>query len=97
MFPLPSYSVHDVASHNKSDDLWVIIDDKVFDLTNYMHEHPGGKKVSIGGSDATKKYHKYHRPSAMTKYGDTLCVGVLEKDQKGKGIFHRMISSIFRN
>lgn len=53
--------------------------------------------VSLGGSDATKKYHKYHRPSTMTKYGDALCVGVLEKDEKGKKIFHRMICSIFRN
>jgi cytochrome b involved in lipid metabolism len=46
MLSLPSYSVHDVASHNMGDDLWVIIDDKIFDLTNYMHEHPGGKKGS---------------------------------------------------
>lgn len=39
-----SYSPQEVASHDKSDDLWVVIDGKVFDLTNYMHEHPGGKK-----------------------------------------------------
>lgn len=46
MFSLPSYSAHDVALHNECDNLWVIIDDRIFDLTNYMHEHPGGKKGS---------------------------------------------------
>lgn len=43
----PSYSLHDVSLHNKSDDLWVIVDDKIFDLTKYMDEHPGGKKGCI--------------------------------------------------
>lgn len=44
MYSQPSYSPHDVASHNRLDDLWVIIYDKIFDLTNYVDEHPGGKK-----------------------------------------------------
>lgn len=53
--------------------------------------------ISAGGSDATKKYHKYHQPSTMAKYGDSLCVGVLKKvdTKKGKKNFQKLVSSIF--
>jgi len=34
----------DVASHNKPDNLWVIVDEQVYDLTKFQEEHPGGKK-----------------------------------------------------
>lgn len=39
-----SYTLKDVASHNKDGDLWVVINGKVFDLTTYMDTHPGGKQ-----------------------------------------------------
>lgn len=34
----------DVASHNKANDLWIIVDEDVYDLTKFQEEHPGGKK-----------------------------------------------------
>ncbi len=37
-------SASDVASHNKPDNLWVIVDEQVYDLTKFQEEHPGGKK-----------------------------------------------------
>jgi hypothetical protein len=30
------------AQHNKEDDCWVVIDGRVFDLTTYLKDHPGG-------------------------------------------------------
>ena len=39
-----TYSKADVASHNKADNLWLIVDDDVYDLTKFQEEHPGGKK-----------------------------------------------------
>nr|AAQ04621.1 cytochrome b5 protein [Paracoccidioides brasiliensis] len=38
------FSKDAVASHNKSDNLWVVIDEDVYDLTKFQDEHPGGKK-----------------------------------------------------
>ena len=34
----------EVAMHNKSSDLWCVIDGVVYDLTHFRHEHPGGEK-----------------------------------------------------
>jgi len=36
-----SFSVAEVASHNKTDNLYVIVDEDVYDLTKFQDEHPG--------------------------------------------------------
>jgi cytochrome b involved in lipid metabolism len=39
-----TFSVADVASHNSAKDLYIIVDEDVYDLTKFQDEHPGGKK-----------------------------------------------------
>jgi cytochrome b involved in lipid metabolism len=36
-----SFSKSDVATHNKPDNLYIIVDNDVYDLTNFQEEHPG--------------------------------------------------------
>lgn len=36
-----TFSKEDVASHSKPDNLWVVIDEDVYDLTQFQEEHPG--------------------------------------------------------
>ncbi len=36
-----SFSMSDVASHNKTSDLYIIVDEDVYDLTKFQDEHPG--------------------------------------------------------
>ena len=40
--------------------LWVAIHGKVFDLTNFYMEHPGGWDIieEVGGKDGTREYEK---------------------------------------
>jgi len=38
------FSTTDVASHNKADNLWLVIDEDIYDVTKFQDEHPGGKK-----------------------------------------------------
>jgi cytochrome b involved in lipid metabolism len=35
------FSAADVASHNKPDNLYIIVDEDVYDLTKFQDEHPG--------------------------------------------------------
>lgn len=35
------FSTADVASHNKADNLYIIVDEDVYDLTKFQDEHPG--------------------------------------------------------
>ena len=46
----------EVAKHTTRDDCWVIVDNKVLDLTRYLRDHPGGM-LSVqkrAGGDATE-------------------------------------------
>jgi len=49
------YSVEEVATHNKEDDGWLVIDGLVHNVTPFMNDHPGGKEIMMGhlGKDAS--------------------------------------------
>lgn len=74
----------DVATHNKPENLWVIVDEDVYDLSQFQEEHPGGKKIlqRVGGKDASKQFWKYHNDSILKKYKAQLQVGSLDTKQK---------------
>ena len=48
-----------VSKHNTERDCWIIVDDLVLNVSDFMHEHPGGFKVLIksGGKDVSKEFH----------------------------------------
>lgn len=37
----------DIAYHSDSTDCWVIINGKVWDVSNYLYSHPGGADGNI--------------------------------------------------
>lgn len=45
-----TFSKDDVASHNKGDSLWIIVDDDVYDLTKFQDDHPGMLFASVSSS-----------------------------------------------
>ena len=59
---LKPYTIEEVKKHNKKDDLWMVINKDVFNVTMYLDYHPGGeKKLLLGaGRDATSLFNKYH-------------------------------------
>jgi cytochrome b involved in lipid metabolism len=38
------YSKDEVAQHTQDGDVWVIIEHNVYDLSQFLQEHPGGAK-----------------------------------------------------
>ncbi|KAF2202196.1 acyl-CoA dehydrogenase NM domain-like protein [Delitschia confertaspora ATCC 74209] len=74
------FSAADVATHNKADNLWIIVDEDVYDVTKFADEHPGGKKIlqRVAGKDASKQFWKYHNESILKKYQKKLQVGSLD-------------------
>ena len=54
---LKEYDLAEVAKHNKDTDCWVVVNGQVLDATNFLADHPGGKKAIMiyAGRDATEE------------------------------------------
>lgn len=52
---LPQFSVEEVEQHNTEKDFWVIHRAKVYDISEFLERHPGGKDIllSYAGQDVT--------------------------------------------
>ena len=50
-----------MAQHNKADDAWMIINNVVYDITEYAKIHPGGKQIliDVAGTDGTQLFSYY--------------------------------------
>lgn len=56
-------SIEEVKKHVTRDDgVWVIIHGKVYDVTEWLDEHPGGSKILLkyAGKDATEEFDPIH-------------------------------------
>jgi cytochrome b involved in lipid metabolism len=53
-----TYTAAEVAKHNSPSNCWLIIHGNVYDVTNFLDQHPGGNDVIIPycGRDATQAF-----------------------------------------
>ena len=64
--PVPAvvtgYTLADVAVHNSVTSCWSAIDGNVYDLTNWVNSHPGGKAaiLMICGKDGSPMFESQH-------------------------------------
>ncbi|CAM1506756.1 Fc.00g063970.m01.CDS01 [Cosmosporella sp. VM-42] len=56
-----------VAKHNTPESCWVILYGNVYDVTEFLPSHPGGKKIilKLAGKDATEEYDPVHPPGTL--------------------------------
>lgn len=62
-------SSDELKTHNKPGDLWISIQGKVYDVSNWVKDHPGGDfpLLNLAGQDVTDAFVAYH-PGTAWKY-----------------------------
>lgn len=57
-----TFSPADVAVHSSSSSCWVVFRENVYDITEYLHIHPGGPKILLdkAGRDMTADFEAAH-------------------------------------
>ncbi|XP_010261428.1 PREDICTED: acyl-lipid (9-3)-desaturase-like [Nelumbo nucifera] len=75
-------SSDELKKHNKAEDLWISIQGKVYDVTDWIKDHPGGETslLNLAGQDVTDTFVAFH-PGTAWKYLDRFFVGYLKDYQ----------------
>ncbi|PLN78875.1 putative mitochondrial cytochrome b2 [Aspergillus taichungensis] len=77
-----SLSTQQVAGHNTPNDCWIVVENHVWDVTDFLEEHPGGSAIILkyAGRDATKAYSEVHTPGVLkSNLPSDKYVGVLDE------------------
>lgn len=80
------YTLEDIRVHNLSNDTWLIIHDKVYDITTFLEEHPGGEEVLLeqAGADATESFEDVGHSTDAREMLEQYYVGELHMDDRQK-------------
>ena len=78
---LPLYTLADVAQHDRPEDAWIVVENHVYDVTEFHKEHPGGAVplLRFAGRDATKAFRSLHSRRAWSLLAE-LRIGRLQRE-----------------
>ncbi|XP_003417099.1 cytochrome b5 type B [Loxodonta africana] len=68
------YRLEEVAKRNSSKEIWLVIHGRVYDVTRFLDEHPGGEEVLLeqAGVDASESFedvgHSFDAREMLKQY-----------------------------
>lgn len=82
MIPPKVFKLKDIANHDSPNDLWMVIYNKVYDITDFVNEHPGGAEVMFdcGGIDATNAFEDVAHSDVALSMLEPYYVGELHRN-----------------
>ncbi|ADV25287.1 cytochrome b5 [Cryptococcus gattii E566] len=80
------YTFETLAQHNTREELWMLLHDKVYDVTAFMDEHPGGDEVLLeeAGRDATEAFEDVGHSDEARDMLKKMYLGEFQGEKKGK-------------
>ncbi|KAF9334192.1 fatty acid alpha-hydroxylase [Podila minutissima] len=94
MAPQKSYSLKEVQAHNCGASCWVIHNNKIFDMTSFVQDHPGGEEYILdhAGQDITdlmKDELSHTHSEGAYEMMDDFLIGSLDQDSTPYGLHKR--------
>jgi len=71
------YTPDEIKNHDKIGDCWIIIEKKVYDITTFLGDHPGGYNVllDVAGDDATESFFNFDHSENAKKLLESYFIG----------------------
>lgn len=83
------YRLEEVMKRNSSKELWLVIHGRVYDITRFLNEHPGGEEVLLeqAGTDSTESFEDVGHSSDAREMLKQYYIGdVHPSDLKPEGV-----------
>ncbi|KGL84109.1 Cytochrome b5 [Tinamus guttatus] len=80
------YRLEEVQKHNNSQSAWFILHNRIYDVTKFLEEHPGGEEVlrEQAGGDATENFEDVGHSTDARGLSETFIIGELHPDDRWK-------------
>nr|XP_025709972.1 cytochrome b5-like [Callorhinus ursinus] len=80
------YTLEEIQKHNHSKSTRLILHHKVYDLTKFLEEHPGGEEVLTeqAGGDATESFEDVGHSTDARELSKTYIIGELHPHDRAK-------------
>ncbi|CAK9831762.1 Cytochrome b5 [Anthophora retusa] len=86
MTELTRYTLKEVAKQDgkNGNNTWIVIYDKVYDVTTYRNKHPGGEELleEYAGQDATRGFDEFGHSSDARRVLKKFLIGELVEEEK---------------
>lgn len=78
------YRLSEVEERNSFKSTWIIINNKVYDVTKFLEEHPGGEEVlrEQAGGDATESFEDVGHSTDAREMASSMLIGELHPDDR---------------
>ncbi|KAL6746687.1 cytochrome b5 protein [Haematococcus lacustris] len=79
----PLYTVEDLSKHTSDKSCWLAIRGKVYDVTEFLEEHPGGYDIILTstGKDATQDFEEIGHSNTANKLLEKYVIGTFKEDE----------------
>ncbi|KAJ8272872.1 hypothetical protein GJAV_G00094420 [Gymnothorax javanicus] len=80
------YRLSEVEERNTFKSTWIIVNHKIYDVTKFLEEHPGGEEVlrEHAGGDATESFEDVGHSTDAREMAASFVIGELHPEDRDK-------------
>ena len=66
MGSVPSYTKEEILKHRKINDCWIIIQNEIYDVTDFILQHPAGPQLILNNAGLeSSRHYNFHSLKAQ--------------------------------